>query len=135
MQNGVLEFEIHVECDLATFFRVGEMPIRFHIAKWPVEIFGHDPLLAWPQLNPRAESLAKDLERNDQIGRHHLVIAVILARIDAGGGTPWQKLGIAGDVGDQIVHLLRGIRQGAGFGMAWHLIPFDAFTWVSHVVW
>jgi hypothetical protein len=67
-------------------------------------------------LHLRREGLAQAFEADDHVG-NHLRFAV---RADADCRYPRQELGITGNIGNQIEHLLRRVRQPPRFGMAWH---------------
>ncbi len=61
-------------------------------------------------VDPRGEALAEHLEADDQVGDE---LRRALPRADAAGEAPRQELRIVLDIGDQVEHLLRRVRDGA----------------------
>ena len=122
MQDAVLEFEIDEERHLDSVLYILERPIRVHMPKRSIQIFGVDLLLIRPQDHTAAEAFAEHLETDHQIGQHFHMIAPVFTRPDARRRCPRQEFWVIRNVRDKIIHLLRRVRQGACFGMCWHLL-------------
>ncbi len=135
MQDGILEFEVHMESDIAAAIRgVLELPVGLHVFERTIQVFGIDPFLIRKQSHAAAETLAKDFERDDQIGLHRLRFSNSKGLADPRRGTPWQEFRIFGHIGNQIIHLLSGVRQVAVFRMNGHGVRYLQVTMARHVV-
>ena len=123
-QDSVAKFEIDIEGHIAAIRTVGKGPDRFQMLERTVQIFGqYAPLSAREvrqQSDPAAKPFAKQLERNHQIGLHHLAALDRQARADAGGRIPRQKLGVTRHIRHKVVHLARRVGQETGFVVARH---------------
>ena len=77
LQDRRAELEVDEEVDLAGPVAVGdEAPVVLQVAERPLEILDVDGARLRAQRHPAAESLAVDLEGDDEVGLHHLAGAV-----------------------------------------------------------
>src|SRR5690625_1331650 len=75
LQGTRAEFEIDEEIDLAFRLRDRvELPVIVERAKRALQIFDIDPELLRPERHPADKALAKDLERDDEIGLDDLAL-------------------------------------------------------------
>ena len=135
LQDGVLEFEIHVERDIAAAIGcVFEMPVGFHVFERAIQIFGVDPAILSVQGYAATEPFAEHFEGNHQIRLKHLGLTGCIGAPDPGRRAPWQELRVFGHIRNKVIHLLGCVRQVSCLGMGWHGDPHLQVTLARHVV-
>ena len=125
LQNRIPKFEINEKGHFTAPFDFAKAPIRLHVAKRTVQVFGVDLVRIRPQHNPAGKAFAKHFETDDKLRLHNVMVRLRDYPAHARRRAPGQKFRISAHVGNQIIHLLRAVGQETGFGMGRHRVKQD----------